>query len=79
MSYDAWKTRSPADDWCEDDEDLPSEADEIADNIIKMRGGRRPDSWHEAIALVSAYMGPRVEVGYQLFDNIAESLMRKTP
>ena len=57
---------------------MVTEADEIADNIAGWLK-QRPATWDEACAIVRDNMGPPSEVGHQLFDNIAESLMRKTP
>lgn len=55
--------------------DLPSEADEIADNMaVKLRRRDLPETMDQARAIVRAQMP---DEGPQLIDNIAESLLAR--
>lgn len=52
-----------------------SEADEVAQNIIKAFG-RKPKDRAEARFLVTRYMGEPKDVGFQLHDNVADAMMK---
>lgn len=58
--------------WC----DLPSEADEIAANIIKDIGGERPTSVAAAELLTTHYCGTPKEFGHQMHANVVEALLK---
>ena len=47
------------------------ECDEVADGL-PTTGVR---TWEDACAVVRAHMGAPADIGYQVFDNVAESLL----